>query len=270
MLSTSPIASPKLYGSRFHTSHVSTIIPAPSPKPLTAPIKNPLTHPLMQHCRTTLEAYKKKVESMVTPKRYAHILRVIDLTQTIAKANYFSKQDCARAELAALLHDAARDLSVPEMFRLCPPSIPMERENPMTLHGQAGAVLAEQWGVHDALVLDAIAGHVFCVNPHNHIGMAVYIADISEPARGVNEDIRDLAMDDLYQAYQQAVYSKISYLQSCDKTVHPRTLAAYQALQQQHELQTQQAQQRTQIKAIPFGTSPYRSPYQPHRNAVHY
>lgn len=240
MLSISPIANPKLYGSRFYTTHVPT---------------------MPNNLKATLDVYKHQVQSMVKPKRYAHILRVVELTQKIAKANHFSKQDCARAELAALLHDGARDLSAQEMFALCPPSIPMERDNPMALHGQAGAILAEQWGVHDALVLDAIAGHVFGVNPHNHIGMAVYIADISEPARGVNEDIRSLAMDNLYEAYQQAVYTKITYLQSCGKTVHPRTLAAYQALQKQQELlRTQQQAQQPNALTSSLTSSSYRSP----------
>lgn len=175
--------------------------------------------------------YAQRVQKMVTPKRYEHILRVFRLSDEIARSNYFNADEQQATLLAALLHDAARDLSTQEIFALAPAENAMERANPMALHGKAGAVLARRWGVEDARVLDAIAGHVFGVQPRNRIGMAVYIADISEPARGVNEDIRELAMHNLEQAYYQAVSSKINYLHSQGKTVHPRTLAAYQSMQ---------------------------------------
>lgn len=228
MLNTSFTASPKLYA----------LYPTPT--------------------LTPLETYQHNVKEMVSARRYAHIVRVMVLSEEIAKANHFNHRDRERTKLAALLHDAARDLSVEAIFQLCPPSCPMERDNPMSLHGQASAVLARQWGVKDTQVLDAIAGHVFGVSPHNHIGMAVYIADISEPARGVNEDIRDLAMHNLNEAYQQAVYAKICYLQSCGKAVHPQTLAAYQAMQQ-HDLAQHSLLSLTSLRD--FESTPYPTNY---------
>ena len=62
--------------------------------------------------------------------------------------------------------------------------------------------------------LNAIEGHVFGVPVGNRVGMAVYVADVSEPGRGVNADIRELAMSNLSRAYQQAVDSKVTYLRS--------------------------------------------------------
>ncbi len=167
---------------------------------------------------------------MVTPKRFEHIIRVAILAENIAIANDFSRGDLRATSLAAVLHDAARDLPPVEMFALAPPKCQLEQEHPLSIHGRAAKVLIEGWGVTDERVLSAVEGHVFGVSHDNHIGMAVYIADVSEPGRGVNEDIRDLAMRNLFRAYQRAVDSKVTYLRSKGKAVHPETLKIYQEI----------------------------------------
>jgi predicted HD superfamily hydrolase involved in NAD metabolism len=164
---------------------------------------------------------------MVTPKRFEHIARVASLAEMIARANHFSPSELRATCLAAILHDAARDLDPEAMFKLAPPETEMEREHPLSIHGRASRKLAEQWGVTDERVLEAIEGHVFGVPYKNRIGMAVYIADVSEPGRGVNDDIRELAMSNLFRAYQRAVDSKVNYLRSKGKAVHPATLKVY-------------------------------------------
>lgn len=167
---------------------------------------------------------------MVTPRRFEHITRVAILAETIARANCFSPGELRATCLAAILHDAARDLPADEIFRLAPPRTELEREQPLTLHGRAGRRLAECWGVNDERVLGAIEGHVFGVSSDNRVGMAVYIADVSEPGRGVNDDIRELAMRNLFKAYQRAVDSKVRYLQEVGKPVHPVTLRVYKEI----------------------------------------
>jgi predicted HD superfamily hydrolase involved in NAD metabolism len=167
---------------------------------------------------------------MVEPDRFEHILRVAALAIDVARANRFSPNERKATALAAVLHDAARDLSPERLVELAPPETEMERAHPMSLHGRAGRTLAEHWGVEDERVLDAIAGHVVGVAVSNRVGMAVYVADVSEPGRGVNADIRDLAMHNLLRAYQRAVDSKVRYLRSKGKAVHPRTLEVYEQI----------------------------------------
>ncbi|MGL4609240.1 MAG: bis(5'-nucleosyl)-tetraphosphatase (symmetrical) YqeK [Trueperaceae bacterium] len=167
---------------------------------------------------------------MVSPKRFEHIARVAALAETIAIANDFSESELRATCLAAVLHDAARDLDAAAMFKLAPPQTDLERDHHLSVHGRASRRLAEQWGVSDERVLEAIEGHVFGVAHNNHVGMAVYIADVSEPGRGVNDDIRELAMTNLFRAYQKAVNSKVSYLRSKGKAVHPVTLEVYQQI----------------------------------------
>ena len=180
--------------------------------------------------RASIAPYCARVRQVVTAKRFEHILRVATLADTIARANAFSRGECRATALAAVLHDAARDLPDDELLRLAPPESQVERDHPLAVHGRAGRSLAAQWGVSDERVLEAIEGHVFGVPVDNRIGMAVYVADVSEPGRGVNDDIRQLAMKSLFRAYQRAVDSKVRYLSARGKIVHPRTLEVYEAI----------------------------------------
>ncbi len=180
--------------------------------------------------RSTLAPYCERVRALVSPKRWDHIERVAILAESIAQANQFPQDEVDAAALAGILHDAARELSDEELLDLAPPHSKEEREHPMTLHGRAARALAERWGVQDLRVLDAIEGHVFGVTPEDRIGMAVYIADMSEPGRGVNDEIRALAMTDLSSAYEKAVRTKVAYLRERGKPIHPITLEVHEQL----------------------------------------
>lgn len=180
--------------------------------------------------RPSIGPHCERVRGLVTPARFEHIVRVAILAETIARANGFCQGDIRATALAAVLHDAARDLSKAELLRLAPPENALEREHPVAVHGRAARRLAESWGISDPRVLDAVEGHVFGVSHNNRIGMAVYVADVSEPGRGVNADIRELAMRDLARAYSRAVDSKVRYLRARGKAVHPSTLKVHREL----------------------------------------
>ena len=190
---------------------------------------NPLPDPDLCD-RPRLAAYCSRVREMVSDERFQHIKRVARLTETIALANRFASGDIEAACLAAVLHDVARDLPAEELLRIAPAENALEARHPLSVHGRAARIIAESWGVQDAAVLEAIEGHVFGVMPDNRVGIAVYIADVCEPGRGVNDDIRELAMRDLGAAYERAVASKVQYLRSKGKGVHPATLRVYEQI----------------------------------------
>lgn len=191
---------------------------------------DPIFSPDNPCSRSSVAAYCERVRALVSESRFAHIMRVATLAATIARANEFSEGELRATTVAAVLHDAARDLPPERLFDLAPPETELEREHPLSIHGRAGRRLAEAWGVTDERVLDTIEGHVFGVAVSNRVGMAVYVADVSEPERGVNDDIRELAMTNLFRAYQSAVDSKVTYLRSKGKAVHPATLRVYKEL----------------------------------------
>lgn len=180
--------------------------------------------------RQDLAPYCTHVRGLVSARRLEHIRRVAETAIAIAEANGLSEAQVEKVALAAVLHDAARDLAGPELIRLGRPTNELERSHPLTLHGRAARQLAQEWGVVDEEVLRAVEGHVFGVAPDEPVGMCVYVADVCEPGRGVNDGLLELAMHDLAAAYRQAVRTKVEYLRATGKPIHPDTLAIYRAL----------------------------------------
>lgn len=164
-----------------------------------------------------------RVRELLSAERYGHVVRVTELAEAIARSNGFTEREIRTTVLAAVLHDCARELSSEELFRLAPPQLQVEIEHPLTVHGRAGRKMAEQWGITDEGVLSAIEGHVFGVEVSNRPGVALYVADVTEPGRGVNADIRQLAHTDLLAAYRQSVAVTVDYLTSVGKPIHPET-----------------------------------------------
>jgi predicted HD superfamily hydrolase involved in NAD metabolism len=180
--------------------------------------------------RPSLAPYCQRVRERLSPERYAHVIRVTNLAETIARANGFSRGELRATTLAAILHDVARELDDHELLTLAPAENDLERMHPLATHGRAGRRIAAAWGVNDERVLEAIEGHVFGVPPGHRVGMALYVADVSEPGRGVNHELRELAMSHLPRAYRQAVDAKVTYLRERGKLVHPRTLQVHEEL----------------------------------------
>ncbi|BDP43097.1 hypothetical protein DAETH_30660 [Deinococcus aetherius] len=181
----------------------------------------------LQHPLAELAGWDERVRLMVRPRRYEHVLRVAELACRIACANGL---DEARAYAAGLLHDIARDLPDAELLRLAPPECTIDAAHPLALHGRAARTLLERWGYRDPVVLEAVEDHTTGPRGGNPVADCVYIADVSEPGRGVNDHIRELALHDLAAALNNAIVSKVTYLQGRGITVHPRTLRAYHAL----------------------------------------
>ncbi|XLE15145.1 bis(5'-nucleosyl)-tetraphosphatase (symmetrical) YqeK [Deinococcus altitudinis] len=179
-----------------------------------------------------LQGWLARVQLMVKPRRFEHIMRVAELAREIARANGIDPQ---LAYWAGVLHDVARDLPDGELLRLAPPECAIDAAHPLALHGRAGRTLLEHWGFsgrtpEGQTILEAVEDHTTGPRPSNGVSACVYIADVSEPGRGVNADIRELALYDLPAALRQAIVSKVTYLQGRGIEVHPRTLDAYLAL----------------------------------------
>lgn len=175
-----------------------------------------------------LAEWKQRVGLMVKARRFEHVLRVAELAREIAIVN---RLDFERAYLAGILHDIARDLPDSELLRLAPPEVTIDLAHPLALHGRAARTLLERWDYRDAVVLGAVEDHTTGPRSDCPVAACVYVADVSEPGRGVNQHIRELAMVDLDGALALAIGSKVKYLRARGIPVHPRTLSAYQALQ---------------------------------------
>ncbi len=144
-----------------------------------------------------------------------------------------------RWRLAALLHDAAREMEPGEFLRLAGAwdldvGEP-ERQSPKLLHAPAAAELARrELGVEDEEVLGAIRAHTTGHPGMGPLALALYVADKIEPARDYPsvERLRGLASEDLRMAAAEALRRAISYNEGRGRSIHPDSRATLEWLEE--------------------------------------
>ncbi len=184
-----------------------------------------------------LEGANAFVRARLSEKRYEHTLGVAATAQELARAHLL---DTDRACLAALLHDAAREIGDPEEFlRLAKEwDIPVgepEREAPQLLHGPVAAELSRrELGVEDTDVLEAIRVHTVGRPGMGPLALILYVADKIEPAREYPsvERLRSLSRENLREAAAESLRRSIVHNEERGRPTHPasrRTLAWLEA-----------------------------------------
>lgn len=175
----------------------------------------------------------------LSAKRYGHTLRVAETAEDLARAHGL---DPGRARLAALLHDAARELSPEEFLGLADDwNLPVgeaERENPKLLHGPVAAELARrELGVGDGEVLDAVREHTTGRPGMGPLSLVLYVADKIEPARDYPsvENLRRLAREDLRGAAAESLRRSIAHNEERGRPTHPASLGTLRWLEKSEE-----------------------------------
>ena len=183
-----------------------------------------------------LEAADAFARSRLSEKRYGHTVRVADTAEDLARIHGL---DPGRTRLAALLHDAAREMEPEEFLRLAEAwdlhvGEP-ERESPKLLHAPVAAELARQeLGVEDEEVLGAIRAHTVGEPGMGPLALALYVADKIEPARDYPSvgRIRDLAQRDLSEAAAEALRRVVAHNERRDRPIHPSSRAMLEWLEE--------------------------------------
>jgi predicted HD superfamily hydrolase involved in NAD metabolism len=192
---------------------------------------------------TLIEAANAFARERLSEKRYGHTVRVANTAEDLARVHGL---DPARARLAALLHDAARETEPGEFLRLAEKwDVPVgepERESPKLLHGPVAAELARrELGVEDEEVLEAIRAHTVGRAEIGPLALALYVADKIEPARDYPSvgRIRELAREDLREAATEALRRVVAHNEGRGRSIHPSSRAMLEWLEE-----TQNAAQR--------------------------
>jgi predicted HD superfamily hydrolase involved in NAD metabolism len=166
----------------------------------------------------------------LSAKRYGHTLRVANTAEDLARAHGL---DPGRARLAALLHDAARELPSEKFLDLAEDlDLPVgepERESPKLLHGPVAAGLARrELGVEDEGVLEAITDHTTGRPGMPPMSLVLYVADKIEPARDYPsvENLRRLARRDLRAAAAESLRRSIAHNEERGRPTHPASIEA--------------------------------------------
>jgi predicted HD superfamily hydrolase involved in NAD metabolism len=175
----------------------------------------------------------------LSAKRYGHTLRVANTVEDLAHAHGL---DPDRARLAALLHDAARELPSQEFLDLAEDlDLPVgepERESPKLLHGPVAAGLARrELGIEDEVVLEAIRDHTTGRPGMTPLSLVLYVADKIEPARNYPsvENLRRLARRDLRAAAAESLRRSIAHNEERGRPTHPASIEALGWLEETEE-----------------------------------
>jgi nicotinate-nucleotide adenylyltransferase len=184
-----------------------------------------------------LAGLRRALARRMTPERFRHTVGTARLALELA-LKYGA--DPLKTALAALLHDAARDLSPRALAayavsaRLKMPALKAALKNaPVTIHPYAGADMAGKiFGVTDREVVKAVRVHAFgCASP-GLLDKIVFVADLAEAGRNFPEarGIRKLAFKDLDAAYAAAHYVKLGHAFRAGRWIHPESIKTWNSL----------------------------------------
>ncbi|MCG0275547.1 MAG: bis(5'-nucleosyl)-tetraphosphatase (symmetrical) YqeK [Thermosediminibacteraceae bacterium] len=177
-----------------------------------------------------LEDLKKNL----TEERFLHTLGVMETAVTLAQRYGVDEE---KAELAAMVHDCAKDIPVAEQLNLVREFgillDEISRLEKALIHAPLGAVLArKRYGIEDPGILRAVCVHTTGDENMTTLDKVVFLADYIEPGRnfpGV-EKLRKVALEDLDEAVIMACNSTIKYVLEQGKLLHPRMVQARNSL----------------------------------------
>ncbi len=177
---------------------------------------------------------KAYLSENLSPARFRHVMGVREVALTLAKRHGI---DPAQAELAALLHDSVKERPDDELLALAKrnglEADKHEQQTPGLLHGKvAPLVAAEQFGVNDETVFDAMRCHSTGAVEMGPLDQLLFVADFCEPSRPYTaaQDVRELAERDLEAAVLEVMQFKLRKTLLKKQPVHPDSFHAYNAL----------------------------------------
>ncbi len=202
------------------------------PDELPVPVREYCRCKGLYNCAGRLDRIDLWIDGLFTalkPSRFAHSLSVAYTARKLAE-QYGA--DPVRAEQAGLLHDCAKYFSMEEMRRISAlhslTDDPAFLESGALLHSLVGAqVAAEQYGMTDPDVLDAIRYHNTGCAGMSRLAMCVCLADSIEPLRKsypLLDQVRSLSERSLERALLLSLEGTADYVKSRGKYLHPQTM----------------------------------------------
>lgn len=179
----------------------------------------------------TKEQMREKLSTLLTDHRYTHSLGVVE---TAVKMAEIFGANVEKTEIAALLHDCAKQIPHNTQLEMCKEyGIPLDevKEKELgLLHAELGAYMAEHdFGIKDSEILDAIRYHTLGRENMSVMEKILYLADIVEPNRkefdGLKE-LRELCFKDLDRALLFGFGLTIAHTNRRGHILHNQTIDA--------------------------------------------
>lgn len=181
------------------------------------------------------EQAEAMVKKALSQKRFTHTVNVRDAAVAMARRYGASEE---KAALAALLHDAAKELPKEELLQILRENAIIagnaENSPPPVWHGVCAAILAQtRWGVEDKEVLDAIRYHTTGRPGMTKLDKIIFLSDMISAERSYPEveELRRLARQDLDTAVTVALRYNVEWMEACGKTIDPLSRRALDDLE---------------------------------------
>ncbi|WP_293985660.1 bis(5'-nucleosyl)-tetraphosphatase (symmetrical) YqeK [uncultured Megasphaera sp.] len=174
------------------------------------------------------DTIKRDLKETLSSHRYTHVLGVAAAARELAE-RYGCDADTA--EVAGLLHDAAKQLPLEEMRELAEKSFPHLAApilaNGGLLHGYAAVTIAkERYQISDTDLLAAVAHHTTGAEQMSTLEKVIFLADYIEVNRDFDgvEDLRKAAKKNLDEAVLLGYDSTIRHLLDQGKPIFVGTV----------------------------------------------
>ena len=185
----------------------------------------------------SIEQMKKQLNKRLTDHRYIHSLGVVETAIKMARTFGVDEK---KAEIAALLHDCAKQIPHDEQLLLCYEygieTDEIKEKQKGLLHADLGAYLAKaEFGIEDQEILNAIKHHTLACENMSDLEKILYLADIIEPNREDFEglaDLRRLCFLDLDEAMLCGLNLSVAHVEKKNGTLHPRTIKAKEYIEE--------------------------------------
>lgn len=179
----------------------------------------------------TIAELEKKVAARLSDYRYHHVLRVRDYAVKLSEANHV---DLDKAEIAALVHDYAKERSDDDFLRV----IEEQHMDPDLVHwgnyvwhGIVGAeIIRTELGITDEEILTAVRQHTTgSGSDMSRLSQVLFMADYLETGRtfeGVVE-ARTITDQSLSMGVKYQIVHTLARLVQKETPIYPKSLETY-------------------------------------------
>lgn len=171
-----------------------------------------------------------KLKKMLSKKRWEHSINTSQVAYDLALRYGV---DPAKAEVAGLLHDCAKDIEINELKSIVKENKlkidDVIKKIPKLLHPLVGTIIAErEFNIQDADILQAIKSHSTGIVKMTTLDKIIYLSDKIEPLRyieGVEEARKIVKKKDLDRAVLIMLDKGLLSLIKRGLLIHPVTIA---------------------------------------------
>lgn len=182
----------------------------------------------------SIQKAQELAQSTLSAGRYRHTLCVRDAAVALAE-KYGA--DTKKAELAALLHDIAKEMDKTELLRIISTDDIIanncQKRPKVVWHAVAAAVIAKRdLGVNDDEIINAIASHTTGRKGMTRLDKIIYMADMISADRNYPElqALRETTWQSLDKGTAEGLYQSLLFIKQKGKAIDELTVAAYDEL----------------------------------------